>query len=674
MTRLVFDLETNGLLNKLDRIHSLVIYNPDTKQMFSACDGPGYTSARGEVISLLEGIAMLADADTLIGHNIVRFDIPVLVKLYPHIAWREKEMFDTLLMSMLCWPDIKINDMGQVKAKKANAVPGKMIGKYALEAWGHRLGQHKGDYAKECKDKGIDPWAEWSADMQRYGEQDVCVTVMLYDRILNMGFPANATKMEHEFLILDQARQEYGFRFDEVHAQKVYAELCGHRARLEDELRSLFDGWFHPGKLVTPKKTLVYKDPMRPDRTADAPFVAITFKEFNPANRNHVADRLQKVWGWEPKEYTKSGEPKLDDMILSELDWPEAKKLSEYYMVNKRIGQLAEGAKAWLKYAKDGRLHGRITTVGAVTRRCTHHDPNLSQCPATKVPYGAEFRSCFIADEGMLLLGIDASGLELRCLAHYLVPYDGGAYAKAVVEGKEAEGTDVHSMNAKALGFDPKKLYVVNGKHTSGRDLAKRFIYAFLYGAGDYKIGVTVGLEDGDIEQLQVDYPDRWLSAKGTLKFKGLPDTPSRRAMVVKGAVLKDSFLDKTPALKKLREELAEILKHRSHIYTIDGARMPIRHKHAVLNTLLQSTGAIVVKYATVNLAKRLKLEGLEWGTDWAMVMHSHDEMQITALPDLKEQIGEAGREEITKAGEQLGFLCTLDGDWKYGASWKDTH
>ena len=674
MTRLVFDCETDGLLPGLTRMHSLVIYNPDTKQMYSACADKGYVSARGNVISLLEGITMLAEADLLIGHNIVRFDIPVLIKLYPEVSWQEKEVFDTLLMAMLCWPDVKISDMGKIKAKQKNTPPGKMIGKYSLEAWGHRLGQHKGDYSADCKAKGIDPWASWNPDMQRYCEQDVCVTVMLYDRILATGFPEGATKMEHDFMILDQARQEYGFRFDEAHAQSLYSDLCAHRARLEDELRGMFDGWFAPGKLVTPKKTLNYKDPERADRTAGAPFVNITFKEFNPANRNHVADRLQKVWGWEPKEYTKGGEPKLDDLILSELDWPEAEKLSEYYMVNKRIGQLAEGAKAWLKYSKNGRLHGRITTAGAVTRRCTHHDPNLSQTPATKVPYGEEMRSCFIADEGFDLVGIDASGLELRCLAHYLVPFDGGAYAKAVVEGKEADGTDVHSMNAKALGFDPKKLYVVNGKHTSGRDLAKRFIYAFLYGAGDYKIGLTIGLEGGDIERLQTDHADAWAKAKGTLKFKGLADTPTRRAMVVKGQVLKQSFLNKTPALMKLRKELADILKHRSYIYTIDGARMPIRHKHAVLNTLLQSTGAIVVKYATVGLAKRLKSEDLVWGQDWAMVMHSHDEMQINALPDLREHIGEAGREEITKAGEMLGFMCPLDGAWKYGKSWKDTH
>jgi DNA polymerase I-like protein with 3'-5' exonuclease and polymerase domains len=194
--------------------------------------------------------------------------------------------------------------------------------------------------------------------------------------------------------------------------------------------------------------------------------------EFNPGSRNHIAYWLKRKYNWEPLVYTDSGEPQLDEDVLKSLPYPEASFLLEYFLVDKRLGQIAEGEQAWLKCVDaDGRIHGYINGNGAVTSRMSHSKPNLAQVPRVGSPYGQECRSLFTAQFGWNLVGIDASGLELRMLAHYLARYDGGEYVKAILEG------DIHSFNMNALGL-------------TDRNKSKTFIYAWLYGAGDEKLGL----------------------------------------------------------------------------------------------------------------------------------------------------------------------------------------
>lgn len=673
--RLVYDLETDGLLDDLTTIHSAVLYDVEAKKLYSACDH-AYETKRDncEVIPLQQAIDMLEAADERIAHNSVRFDENVLRKLYPDRDWNSAKVYDTMLASQLVFADVGRKD-GVNKARGKNTCPpGRHYGKYNLEAWGYRLGLWKGDYAKQAQEKGIDPWAEWNPPMQAYCEQDVAVTATLHYYLEKANYPQQAMNMEHRFLDLMYRRERFGFRVDVKGIEDLYARLAARRAELQEDLRTLFTPWYAGGQIVTPGKTINYKDPCRPDFTEGAVYQKVTYKEFDPGNRHHIADRLIKVHGWEPLDFNADGTPKTDESILAQLDFPGIEKLAEFLMVQKRIGQIAEGKKAWLRFIKDDRLHGAITTAGAVTRRCTHHDPNLSQVPATKVPYGKECRGVFLAEaEGMTaLVGTDAQSLELRMLAHYMAPFDDGAYAHAVVYGREEDETDAHSLNAKALGLEPKRRYTINGKHTTGRDLAKRFIYAFLYGAGDYKIGLTVGVDESEIDEL-MQHP-MWAKAPKNLKRMGVADTKMRRAMVVKGRILKDRFEAGMPALTKLRTALQNTLKSRDYIVTIDGARMPIRHKHAVLNTLLQSTGAILVKYATIRLEDELAAKGYQWGKDWAMVMHSHDEWQIVCRPEIADEIGETGCDAIKWAGVFLNLAAETDGAYKIGTSWAETH
>ena len=343
---------------------------------------------------------------------------------------------------------------------------------------------------------------------------------------------------------------------------------------------------------------------------------------FNPGSRDQIAKRFMQR-GWKPADFTPDGRARVDEPILKELakdGYEEAGPLLEYLMIQKRLGQLAEGNEAWLKLVKaDGRLHGRVTTNGAVTGRCTHSKPNLAQVPNAGSPYGKECRELFTVGEGKKLVGCDASGLELRCLAHYMARYDGGAYAKILLE------EDIHTANQKAAGLPT-------------RDNAKTFIYAFLYGAGDEKIGKIIG--------------------KGQAEGKSI----------------KKEFLDKTPALKKLREAVEQAVEARGYLVGLDGRQLPIRSPHAALNTLLQSAGALIMKQATVLLNRYLEVKGWSFARDYALVGHIHDEVQLEVDEDKADTVGQLAVKAIQDAGRSFNFRCRLDGEYKVGQNWAETH
>ena len=290
-------------------------------------------------------------------------------------------------------------------------------------------------------------------------------------------------------------------------------------------------------------------------------------------------------------------------------------------MLNKRLGQLGNGKQAWLKLEKNGKIHGRVNHMGAVTSRCTHSDPNVAQVPSLNAAFGKECRKLFFAPEGYSLLGADASGLELRCLAHYMNRYDGGKYGKEILEG------DIHTANQEAAGL-------------ATRSQAKTFIYGFLYGAGNEKIGQIIN--------------------------KGAKE----------GGQIKKRFLAKTPALKKLTEALNNKLEQQhgeKFINGLDGRRIPIRHPHAALNTLLQSAGAIICKrwYATIESMIRSKNYAIEEVTIVAFV---HDEVQIIVKKGLEGVIGEITKAAIKETELFYNFKCPLDSEFQFGAHWADTH
>ncbi len=448
--RIVFDCETDGFLEDLTQVFSLVLKDADTGEVWSYSDNPGY-------LPVDEGVRKLMEADQIIGHNIISFDIPALQKVYPWFTIKREQAFDTLVMSLLLWPDLRDRDMQKVKADPD--FPKKLIGMHRLEAWGYRLGFHKMEY-----DGGFE---RWTPVMQEYCEIDVEVTDRLFKMIESKDTDQRAVELEHEVKFICVDMEQAGFAFDRKKAEKLTATLISRRAEIETELQQVFPPW----EVKTPFTPKVNNKKLGYEKGVP------TYKKktviFNPGSRQHIENRLRKLRGWKPKEYTDNGQAKVDETVLASLPWPEAKLLSEYFLIQKRLGQIAEGAQAWLKLEKNGRIYGQIITNGAVTGRATHKKPNVAQTPAVGAEYGAECRECWTVAPGKIQVGIDVSGLELRMLAHYMAQHDGGSYAKIVVEG------DVHWANVQALGLVPVGTVRdehANTTHKIYRDGTKTFI------------------------------------------------------------------------------------------------------------------------------------------------------------------------------------------------------
>lgn len=594
---LIFDLETDGLLDDVTKIHCLVIKDTKTGEVLKC-------TSKHDTIE--PGLKLLMRDDQIIGHNIIKFDIPVIQKLYPWFDVPWNRVTDTLVLARLVYANIKEHD---VSLMRDGRLPKNLYGSHKLEAWGHRLGNYKGDYEGG--------WGKYTEEMLEYCIQDVEVTHTLYDRLQSKEFSPQSIELEHKVAWLMAKQERNGFYFNEKKASELYSVLVQKRGELERELKDYFGTWTVRLPDFIPKvnnKSRGYVKGVPVQRTKEV--------EFNPSSRDHIADRLTVLYGWEPKEFTEGGKPKVDEVVLGKLEYPPCKLLTEYLLIQKRISQLAEGDQAWLKLVKKGRIHGSVNPNGAVTGRATHAYPNISQVPSSSSPYGVECRSLFTVPDGWTLVGADASGLELRCLAHYMANWDKGAYGQVLLNG------DIHTENQKAAGLDT-------------RPQAKTFIYAFLYGAGDAKIGSIVNGDDSD------------------------------------GRRLKNKFLSSLPALKELVKGVQEASK-RGYLVGLDGRKIYVRSAHSALNTLLQGAGAIVCKQWLVLLEENLQSTlGLKhgWDGDYAFCAWSHDEVQIACrTEEVANKVAEMATECVRLAGIHFGFRCPLAGESKKGTTWADTH
>lgn len=613
MKTLIFDVESDHLVEKTTKIHCLVITDMDTGITTRYNQQPN-----GNPVEL--GIKELEKAYKIIGHNIIGFDILVIKKLYSWFT-PPKMIEDTLVMTRLIWPDLKENDFSRLN----DGFPKEMIGSHSLKAWGIRIGLHKGDF-KESNDFEV-----WTPAMEDYCVQDVAVTLQLYRLIQSKNPSKTSVQLEHDFAQIMQNQEAYGFKFDNTKAEGLCALLQKKRAEIEANMQAVFPPaeeemksnlWAtQDGKEWVTKKQAVEAGYKAKDIVKGAKKKKII--PFNAGSRDQIANRFIAK-GWKPQEFTPDGKPKVDEQVLTALEklgFAEAKPLLEYLLVSKRLGQLAEGKEAWMKLVKqDGRMHGRVITNGAVTGRCTHRNPNMAQVPRVGSAYGAECRSLFVATNGFKLIGADASGIELRCLAHFMAPYDGGSYAKVLLEG------DIHTANQQASGLPT-------------RNDAKTFIYAFLYGAGPAKIGSIIN--------------------KGERE----------------GRKIIDQFQTKLPAIKRLKDAVELAVNQRGYLIGLDGRHLPVRSAHASLNVLLQSAGALIMKRATINLVRSLTtMLGYEFGKDYGIVAHIHDELQIEAKCGIEEAVGRMAVTSIRQAGLDFKFRCPLDGEFKTGFNWAETH
>ena len=675
MKDLVFDVETNGFLRDLDRVHSLVFQTTDTGN---------FNSMKPDLVK--DGVRALQDLHDdgywLVGHNIIKFDLPAIKKVFPSFTWDETRVVDTLVLSSLLYPNLFDMDMARIRKGKLHFEDGKMIGRHRLEAWGIRLGILKGEYTtwKRAKlieqDPGITEeeiskylFAEWDPEMQDYCEQDVRVNVELWERCKKRidRQPKHVIRTEHEIQFAVADMEQNGFPFDYEGGEKLAGVLYGDKAKIEARLKKIIHPWWIPnGPVQTVKKTMVGRKPTTATRFEGGKYTKIKLRTFNPGSRDQIADRMTKLFGWKPEEFTPSGKPKVDESTLKSLEGDVPKAVIEYLTIDKRLGALAEGDQAWLT-SYDPRtkcIHGSINALGTVTRRASHSSPNLSQVAAVGKPYGAECRTLFRPFPDEVQLGCDVSGLELRMLGHYLAQWDGGAYAKEVVEG------DVHWVNVQAL------FSLLNGVirddhirlHKLARDGAKTWIYAFLYGSGNANLAMILlrtilkmvdeGVEGGQelIEEI----------------FKGNRG-PTEAQLRTIGGGIKKRFLAKLPALDKLIKAVKQEAADEGVVFTIDGGPIPIRSQHAALNSLLQSAGAVVCKRWIIEYRQRLLRESI-WGKEYRSLLWSHDEIQGSVVPEAADYCGEVCVQTIEKVGQQLNLNVPLTGEYIIGANWKECH
>lgn len=627
---IITDIETNGLLDTVTKFWCAWIYDSASQEY------KGYKDL-DEYIDALNVYG--TSGYNLVFHNGIKYDVPCLKRLSgKDFVFDPRDcVIDTLVFARLVWSNIKDLDMGLIRSGR---LPKDLFGSHSLKAYGYRMRELKGTYGEQ-----EEAWDSFSEEMYQYNYQDVVVTKMLFDKLLGKGYPWEAVQLEHDIAWVMAKQERNGFVFDRDKAVVLYSELAGRRDELTKELQDSVP------PLLTGYKT--YKrDNAKKGIKAGVQYPV--YETFNPNSRQQIAKVLIEQ-GWEPQEVTDTGLPKVDEETLKTAkDIPMTSKILELLMLNKRIGQLAEGSNAWLKLMKEDpndhlwRIHGSVNPNGAVTGRAAHAYPNVAQVPAGRSPYGEECRSLFRVPTGWYEAGIDASGLELRCFAHFLYPYDHGEYVNEILNG------DIHTHNQKMAGLPT-------------RDNAKTFIYGFLYGAGDAKIGEIVGGSSAD------------------------------------GKRLKEKFFQSVPAIKQLRQDIERTLitssewvggvnkvtwRKRAHpdnsnlsithsILGLDRRIVYVRSPHSALNTLLQSAGALICKKWVCLVEENMRKAGYKhgWDGDFAMMAWLHDETQIACrTKEIAEDCCRIAQESMRQTQAFFNFNCQLDTEGKIGHSWAECH
>jgi len=581
-----FDVETDALNpREVTTIHCCAIHSKTQTQLHR---------------NPKEWLEILENAEVLVGHNIIQYDIPAIQQVYPSFKPKGK-VIDTLILCRMLYPNILDLDF----EKKRPDMPIQMYGRHSLEAYGYRLG-----YSKQHTD--LTDFSKLTPELAERCISDVELNVKLWHRLQPKAesIPC-AVDLEMRFASLIALQERSGFAFDVQGALELEAEINGQLNTLNERLRQRFP--FVDGGLFTPRR----KDSSR-GYVEGATMCRL--KELNPNSRDHIAWVLQNHLGWKPDELTETGKPKIDETVLSKI--PGAEDFVEILTLQKRLGQLSTGNNAWLKLVqRDNRIHGSVITVGCATARCAHVSPNMAQVPAVRSVLGPECRALF--GPGSLgggrstkQVGVDLSGIEARCLAHYLWPLDDGAFADEVLNG------DIHTANQKAAGLDT-------------RDQAKTFFYALMYGAGAEKLSTITGQD---------------------------------------GKKLKRRYFKNMPALGKLTQMVTDKAETQGFIKALDGRKILIRSPHSSLNFLLQSAGALASKAWYIACYDEITKEGLVYGKDWAFLAHVHDEIQFAVLEQHAERVGELAVRSAALAGESLGFRIAIGAEYKLGDNWAECH
>lgn len=601
MNILFADCEGNDFLDNIEKMWTIQLAEGVDGEVIVYADQQGYPP-------ISEGLAKLKAAEKVAFHNAFGFDFFAINKLYPDTLRRE-QIIDTLIISRL---------MDSTAMRHSLADLG--------EALGFRKGHH-------------DDFTQFSEAMVKYGKQDVRILQEAWKLPSSRKVPSkvrsfgkfydtfqSACELEFDVAYCIELQRQHGFNFDYDKALMLEMDFRVEQKEIERQLQEVFPPITH--ERYSDKQ--IDKTTGKPKRLKD--YVEV----FNAGSRDQIAERLIAKYGWKPKDKTPTGKPQVDESILDALPYPEAQMIARYMKLGKKLGMIADGENAWLKLAVvqpngEARLHGQINTLGARTHRMSHFKPNMAQVDSDE-----RLRALFKADRGDKLVGVDAEGLELRMLAHYLFPYDNGFYSDVVHSGDKKAKTDIHSVNQRAAGL-------------FSRDSAKTLIYAFCYGAGDAKLGQIVV---DDLKLAGEALPKASLSSLGK-------DVRSKLETGIAG-------------LGELISKCKRSHQKNQALPGLDNRWIPNLSDHAALNTLLQGNGSIVMKKSLVVFNS--EMEKLQLTDKVKYCANVHDEFQLSVHPDFAEQVAQIGAWSIQRAGELLDVRCPLVGAADIGLTWADTH
>ena len=427
--------------------------------------------------------------------------------------------------------------------------------------------------------------------------------------------------LEMQLATLMAQQEASGFRFDMEAATRVRSSLQAEYDELEEQIKAVYI--YYPGKVFTPRRADKKKG-----YVAGAPLTKLV--EFNPTSRQHIAWALATFRGARFTKVTDTGKPKVDEATISEIRdtalsmgnqqlHDECEMFIRLLTLQKWLGQLSEGTNSWFNSIEgDGCIH-HSCSLATQTGRNAHRGPNLGQ--VVSAPWAREL---FVPHPGHVMVGADLEGLELRCLGHYLSPFDDGNFASVVLNG------DIHQQNADRVGVTRKEV--------------KTLTYAFIYGAGDAKLGHSLSPELSDAQ-------------KKTL-----------------GGDLRRKFLDAIPGLEPLIDAVKIKVRSTGRLRALDSRPIFCRAEHAALNYLLQSAGAILSKRWVVIGQELIDEAGLTYNSDYTRCAYVHDEVQMSVLPSEAERMSQLLEQAAPLAGDYYNFRVPITASAAQGINWAATH
>lgn len=621
------DIEANGLLNTVTKVHCAVVKNKSTKEV-----------RKFRPNEIQELLAYLDTFDVLIAHNGIGYDFPLLRKLYGYVY--KGKVVDTLLMSRLLNP----------KRLVPFNCPNKTAGPHSIESWGWRVGRGKPEH---------NDWENYSEDMLHRCSEDVEILELTYDALMEEakgGNWRNAFLLTFELFTHLQKQEEYGWLVDQKHMHFCIRQLTKWIERID---RVIVPKLPLVIEIEETKKEGVYNYIKRPflksgaysqsvidwssncgidlsDKPISGCFSRISFRRTNLNSGDETKDFLLSS-GWEPLEWNTNDEGQRTSPKLSKDDPFEGVDGKVGKLVAKRVQcrhrrSTVEGLLELIR--PDGRIPSIVNTL-AVTGRATHR--NIVNIPKAGSFYGKQMRSIFTSADGFVLVGTDSAGNQLRQLAGRM---NNPVYTKALIEGKKEDGTDNHSLTRDIGDLD-------------SRDIAKNVIYCLLFGGGDAKLAKTAKKPVGSGAMLR-DKLYRGLDGLGVLMEKLVKEWRST-------------------ARQRFNRQFNRMEYFDGVITGLDGRPIKVSSEHQLLVYLLQSDEALHMSKAYVLTANALKVKYI-WGVDYGIVGWIHDEIQIECRKEIAEDVGLICRQSITQAGIYYNIPCPHAGESSIGKNWAETH